>query len=147
MSQLELGWLSVSLLLALPTLQGCVYLPTTTVVYDADCQVTARRMVLQPVQIAAIGGCSNEGCAALLVAAGATAAVSAVISETIVVAGNVVYWFEKQGHCVRQRTAVLYRADIASIAIVAGSVRMRSSLSFSQSAGSPFIMAFPGAVS
>jgi hypothetical protein len=38
----------------------------------------------------------------LLVAAGATAAASAVISGSIVVAGNVVYWFEKQGRCVRE---------------------------------------------
>jgi len=89
-----------SLLLLL--LQGCVYVPRTTAVYDADCQITSRQMDLQPVQIAAIAGCSNEGCAALLVAAGATAAASAVISGSIVVAGNVVYWFEKQGRCVRE---------------------------------------------
>jgi len=59
-------------------------------------------MDLQPVQIAAISGCSDDGCAALLVAAGATAAASAVISGSIVIAGNVVYWFEKQGRCVRE---------------------------------------------
>jgi len=90
------------LALLLLLLQGCVYLPRTTVVYDADCRITSKRMDLQPVQIAAISGCSNDGCAALLVAAGATAAASAVISGSIVVAGNVVYWFEKQGRCVRE---------------------------------------------
>ena len=105
MSQHRFNAFSASLFLALLCLEGCVYLPTTTAVYDADCQVAARKMALQPVQIAAIGGCTNEGCAALLVAAGATAAVSAVISGTIVVAGNVVYWFEKQGRCMKQRTA------------------------------------------
>ena len=90
------------LALLLLLLQGCVYLPRTTVVYDADCRITSKRMDLQPVQIAAISGCSNDGCAALLVAAGATAAASEVISGSIVVAGNVVYWFEKQGRCVRE---------------------------------------------
>jgi hypothetical protein len=57
-------------------------------------------MDMQPIQIAALGGCRNEGCAALLAAAGATAAASAVISGSIVVVGNAVYWFEKQGACL-----------------------------------------------
>lgn len=83
-------------------LQACVYVPRTTEVYDADCQVTSRRMSLQPVQIAAFGGCSDSGCVTLLVAAGATAAASAVISGSIVVTGNVVYWFEKQGRRKRE---------------------------------------------
>ena len=85
-----------------PALQACIYLPRTTEVYDADCRVASKQMDLQPVQIAAIQHCSNNGCAALLVAAGATAAASAVISGSIVVVGNVVYWFEKQGRCKRE---------------------------------------------
>ncbi len=80
-------------------LQACIYVPKTTEVYDTDCQVVTKKMTLQPVQIAAFGGCSDGGCAALLVAAGATAAASAVISGSIVITGNVVYWFEKQGRC------------------------------------------------
>ena len=80
-------------------LQACIYVPRTTEVYDADCQVTSKKMDLQPVQIAAFGGCSDSGCVTLLVAAGATAVASAVISGSIVVVGNVVYWFEKQGRC------------------------------------------------
>lgn len=83
-------------------LQACVYVPRTTEVYDADCQVTSKKMDLQPVQIAAFGGCSDSGCVTLLVAAGATAAASAIISGSIVVTGNVVYWFEKQGRCKRE---------------------------------------------
>ena len=82
-------------------LSACVYLPRITEVYDADCRVLSRRMDLMPVQLAAIQGCSNSGCASLLVAAGATAAASAVISGSIVIVGNVVYWFEKQGACRR----------------------------------------------
>jgi len=83
-------------------LQACIYVPRTIEVYDLDCRITSRRMDLQPVQIAAIQGCRNEGCVALLVAAGATAATSAVVSGSIVVVGNVVYWFEKQGRCKRE---------------------------------------------
>ena len=86
--------------MTLLALQACVYVPRTTAIYDSDCRVATKHMELQPVQIASLGGCRNEGCAALLVAAGATAAASAVISGSIVVVGNVVYWFEKQGTCL-----------------------------------------------
>ena len=65
-------------------LQGCVYLPRTKEVYDADCRIVAKHMELQAVQIGTIVGCSNEGCAAALVAVGAVAAASAVVSGSIV---------------------------------------------------------------
>ncbi len=80
-------------------LAGCVMVPRTTETYDPDCRITTRQMELQPVQIGSLMGCHNQGCAALLVAAGATAAASTVISGSIVIVGNVVYWFEKQGRC------------------------------------------------
>ena len=89
------------LLIVVMGLQGCVYLPRTKEVYDADCHIVAKHMEMQAVQIGTIAGCSNEGCAAALVAVGAAAAASAVVSGSIVVAGNVVYWFEKQGRCRR----------------------------------------------
>jgi hypothetical protein len=81
---------------------GCVYVPRTTVVYDEGCRIEARHMTMQPVQIGALGHCQGQGCAELLVAAGAVAAASAVVSGSIVVTGNVVYWFEKQGRCLAQ---------------------------------------------
>jgi hypothetical protein len=86
-------------------LAACIYLPQTTSVYDADCQVDARRMQLASTQIAGFANCTNDGCIALLVAAGVVSAASAVVSGSIVVAGNVVYWFEKQGRCVREDKA------------------------------------------
>ena len=80
-------------------LSACVYVPRSTQVFDPDCQVMANRMVLQEVQIAAIHHCANEGCIALVVTAGLATAASVVISGTIVVAGNVAYWFERRGGC------------------------------------------------
>lgn len=82
-------------------LSACVYVPKTTAVYDSDCRIASRQMSMEPVQIASLMGCQNQGCAVFLVAAGATAAASAVISGSIVIAGNAVYWFEKQGRCHR----------------------------------------------
>ena len=89
-------------LLLLCLLQGCVVVPRTTTSYDRECQVVSRRVTLEPVQIAALGGCRNADCGALLVFAGVTAAGSAVISGSIAVVGNVVYWLEEKGQCQRQ---------------------------------------------
>lgn len=91
--------LAAAAALACAALAGCVVLPVTVELYDPDCRIVTRQMVLQPVQIGAFHSCANEGCAMLLAAAGATAAVSAVVSGSIVVAGNVAYWFEKKGRC------------------------------------------------
>lgn len=81
-------------------LQGCVYVPRTTTVYDEKCNVHARQMTLQPEHLVHFGGsCGGRDCVYVLVALGAVAAASAVVSGSIVVAGNVVYWFEKRGQC------------------------------------------------
>lgn len=88
-----LPWLCAALL------SSCIVVPRTIEVYDPECQVVARHMDLQAVQIGYISRCSNEGCAALIVAAAATVTATAIISGSIVVIGNTVYWFEKQGRC------------------------------------------------
>lgn len=94
-----------TLLPLLALLQACVFVPRTTQVYDAQCQMVSRRMVLQEVQVAAIGGCNNDGCVALVLAAGVVSAASAVVSGTIVVSGNIAYWLEKQAQCRPPNTA------------------------------------------
>jgi len=83
-------------------LAACVYVPSTTSVYDADCKIYARQMNLEVAQIGGFARCANEGCVALLAGMGAVTAASAVVSGSIVVAGNVVYWFEKKGQCAHQ---------------------------------------------
>ena len=80
-------------------LAGCVVVPYTVERYDPQCRVVSRSMELQAVQLAWIQHCVNETCAAMLAAAGATAAASAVISGSIALVGNVVYWLERQGRC------------------------------------------------
>jgi hypothetical protein len=92
---------AAAVLMLAGTLAACVYLPRETSVYDADCRIASRQMTLEVTQVGAFGRCANEGCVAMLVAAGAVTAASAVVSGSIVVAGNVVYWFEKQGRCAR----------------------------------------------
>lgn len=80
-------------------LAGCVFVPRTVQVYDEDCQISYRQMVMSVEQVGTLGHCRNEGCAAALVALGAVATVSAVVTGSVVIVGNVVYWFEKRNQC------------------------------------------------
>lgn len=90
---------ALSALVAALALQACVVVPRTDSVFDHDCQMQRRQMTLEVQQIGAFGGCVNDGCVALLVGAGVVAAASAVVSGSIAVVGNVVYWIEQQGRC------------------------------------------------
>jgi len=87
------------LVLVLPLLEGCIYVPRSATIYDEDCKTSARHMTLQATQLGAFSTCANQGCVALLIGAGAVTAASAVVSGSIVVVGNVAYWIEKQGNC------------------------------------------------
>lgn len=91
---------AASLVLAL---SACIYLPRTVEVYDSACHVGARQMTLEATQIGSLGHCQGQGCAQVLVAMGAVGAASAVVSGSIVVVGNIVYWFEKEGRCAAAR--------------------------------------------
>ena len=96
----RLACLRSGLLLTLMLPGGCVYLPETTTRYNTDCGIYERTAIMQPHQVGSLMGCRDEGCAVLLVAAGAVTAASAVISGSVVVIGNIVYWLEKQGQCL-----------------------------------------------
>jgi hypothetical protein len=88
-----------SLLLAL-ALQGCIVVPRTDTYYDAECQTETRQMTLVPAQLGHFGGsCHGRDCAYALVAVGAVAAASLVVSGSIVIVHNTVTWVEKQGKC------------------------------------------------
>ncbi|MBX3623147.1 MAG: hypothetical protein KF891_24530 [Rhizobacter sp.] len=82
-------------------LAACVVVPRTDIVFDDECKILRRTMVLDVQQIGVFGGCSNDGCVTLLVGAGVVAAASAVVSGSIAVVGNAVYWLERQGRCFR----------------------------------------------
>ncbi len=86
-------------LIVVALLPACMVLPRTVEVADRDCQLMVRRVVLDQVQVAAIGGCANQGCVALVVAATAVTAATAIVSGTIYVVGNVAYWFDRQARC------------------------------------------------
>ncbi len=78
---------------------GCVIVPITIESYDPDCRVATRHMELKAVQVAAFNACSGQGCDAALLATFGVTAVSAVVSGSIVVVGNMVYWAEHRADC------------------------------------------------
>jgi hypothetical protein len=82
---------------------GCAF-PKTVRVYDEECQVMARQMVLDVQQVNDSWRCSNNDCITQLVAEAALLATSTVISGTIVVAGNMIYWLEKKRSCKSKAT-------------------------------------------
>lgn len=85
---------------AVVLLQGCVYIPETTTWYDEQCRIYSKHMTLKAHQMGTIGNCMHRDCVGILAILGAVGAVSAVVSGSIVVVGNTVYWLEKQGKCL-----------------------------------------------
>ena len=89
---------------------GCatpVFVPETHVYHDAKCDVTYRKMTLTTAEMSLLqvpGGAhcggSWEGCAVLLAAELGKTPISAVVSGSIVVIGNTIYWAEKTGRCL-----------------------------------------------
>jgi len=86
-------------------LTACVVVPQTREVYDPDCQVVHKQIVLEAGVVGGFHRCGGDGCATMLVAYGVVAAASAVVSGSIAIVGNVLYWAEKQGRCVRPTVA------------------------------------------
>lgn len=80
-------------------LSACVVVPQTREVYDPECRMLTRQMTLETAVLGTFHSCAGDACGAMLVAAGAVTAASAVISGSIALVGNVVYWFERKGQC------------------------------------------------
>lgn len=87
------------LLALLPGLAGCIVLPRTAEVYDPVCRTYVKQMVLETEVIGGIGHCHNDGCAVMLASLGLISAATAVVSGSIAIVGNIVYWAERRGEC------------------------------------------------
>ena len=75
---------------------SCIVYPKKVEYYDAECEIMVKKLTLE-VEVVTQNACSyEEECLVLL---GASAA-SAVVSGSIVVIGNTIYWLEKVGNCV-----------------------------------------------
>lgn len=94
----------LALLLCL-TLSACVYVPRTKIADDPECQGVQKSMVLEEQQVTVMQGCTNNSCLTVLAGAGLVTAASVVVSGSIAVVGNVVYWVERESKCARKPSA------------------------------------------
>lgn len=88
------------LLAAAALLSACVVVPQTREVYDEKCRMLTKEVVLETAVLGQFRGCNDKECALMLASMGVVTAATAVVSGSVAVVGNVVYWFERQGRCL-----------------------------------------------
>jgi hypothetical protein len=88
------AWRALPVLLA-----GCVYLPETHSVYNAECGTYEKHTTLTAQQAAPLLSCRGEGCITALAFSGIVAVTSVVVSGSVVIKDNVVRWLERQPNC------------------------------------------------
>ena len=100
----------VPAMLASLWLAGCIYQPKVDHYYEADCEIELRKMTMSLHQRQELlygqGVCSdNQGCltivAVKLIAAAVALPASAIVSGSIVVVGNSIFWMQERGECPR----------------------------------------------
>ena len=78
---------------------GCVIVPVQMEDWDPGCRLVTHHIELQPVVLGQLNACSGQGCEALVLASLGVTAVSAVVSGSIAIIGNVAYWAEHRAGC------------------------------------------------
>jgi hypothetical protein len=87
-------------------LAGCVYVPENAHSYDEKCNVMRKKKVLALEEAVPMANCSNEACALLMASYGLVTAASFVVSGSIVVVSNTVYWLETPPDCKDHKQGV-----------------------------------------
>ncbi|MBQ4863593.1 hypothetical protein J8L98_18080 [Pseudoalteromonas sp. MMG013] len=84
------------------TQTGCIFVPKDVTYYDEKCQVYAKKSTLESSnKMITLSACGNEvTCGAALASAGLVSAASLVVSGSISVIANTVYWIEKEKGCI-----------------------------------------------
>lgn len=93
----------LTLALGALSLSACyIVKPRTVVAYDDECELGYRKMVLtvEHESLLTGGGCyDGSSCGELLLAGLIVTPASAIVSGSIMLVGNTIYWIEKQGRC------------------------------------------------
>ncbi len=95
----------LALILMSSTIGACVVTPKKAAIYDEKCRVSTQRIVLTTEQMRTFDDidCLTKSCKAevtgALVVATLTATTSAVVSGSVALIGNTLYWLESQGEC------------------------------------------------
>ena len=78
-------------------LSACAYYPKQIEVYDSECKINHKKLVLGKDKTnMRVGNCENEGCIANLL----TIPVQALVAGSVIIVGNIIYWLEKEGTCL-----------------------------------------------
>jgi hypothetical protein len=82
-------------------LNGCAFYPKQVEYYDSECNIKYRKLKLkQSSSGMGVGKCNNETCISAL----ASIPIQALVAGSIVIAGNTVYWLEREGRCLLKTT-------------------------------------------
>ncbi len=93
------------LILLSSTACACVVVPKKVASYDEKCMVSTQKVELttEQIQIFEAITCNNNDCKTQFVGAIASSALvtttSAIVSGSIALVGNTLYWLESQGEC------------------------------------------------
>jgi uncharacterized protein involved in cysteine biosynthesis len=86
-----------ALIMSIALLNGCAFYPQQVEHYDSRCKIHYKQLVLKQSGFGMrIEHCENEGCIAALL----SIPVQALVAGSVVIAGNTVYWLEKEGECL-----------------------------------------------
>ena len=87
------------------TLCACVVVPKKVASYDKNCMVSTQKIELtvEQMQVFNFVNCVEHSCSAEIIGALATSTLvtttSAIVSGSIALVGNTLYWAESQGKC------------------------------------------------
>ncbi len=94
------------LFLSILLLTACAYTPKQITYYDKECGVVSKKFIIHEEKIGLIPTglqCTNDKCRevflATILGSAFVGTISAIISGTIVITGNTIYWLEKQTNC------------------------------------------------
>jgi hypothetical protein len=85
-------------------ISGCIYYPKRVEVYDSDCNIKTRKLTLGVIASNSVPNCSGGNAGPCLAAIAAVGPVTAVVSGSIVVIGNTLYYLEKEGPCTPSKS-------------------------------------------
>ncbi|CAH9052748.1 hypothetical protein PSECIP111854_01034 [Pseudoalteromonas sp. CIP111854] len=80
-------------------LSGCIFVPKEVTYFDEQCQTFSKKAVLDTQNAMQLQECDSRTCGFMLASAGLVSAASVVVSGSVVVMKNVVYWHENQRDC------------------------------------------------
>ena len=79
------------------SLSSCSFYPKQIEYYDSDCDIKYKKLIMKQSNFGMRrGDCNNEACIAAII----SIPIQAIVTGSIVIAGNTIFWLEKEGRCL-----------------------------------------------